>query len=54
MKKRPVKSPPPPVKQSLVVLTADLDMESTVKALLSRGEALGVRELAEGRDVEFV
>ena len=55
MKKAPAKSPvPQPIRRSLVVLTADLDMENAVKGILTRGKALGIRELVEDTDVQFV
>ena len=55
MKKAPVKSPTSqPIKRSLIVLTADLDMENAVKGILARGKTLGIREFAEDTDVKFV
>lgn len=53
MKRSTAKTLEPP-KRSLVVLTADLDMENTVKGILARGKALGIREFVEDRDVKFV
>ena len=38
----------------LAVLTADLDMENTVRGVLQRGRSLGIASLVEGRDVSFM
>ncbi len=43
----------PSYRSELVILTADLDAEYAVRAVLGRWQSLGVRQLAEGRDFDL-
>ena len=38
----------------LVVLVADLDMENSLRGILGRWQALGIRQLTEGRDFDIL